>query len=226
MKTAIVYTVLSIVNLIAFAVGLTFLPAEVAIHFDFKGVVDGIGSPWVYVSIPAVSAVVSAGVWAALHSKNEKNAKISVGLLAALGAVFAVLGWTFFALAAQGLALGEKSKFPFALVTILPLSLLFVFFGNYLPRIKPNRWVGIRTPATLGSETVWAKTHRVGGTVMFVSGILSAICAVVFSCVPGNLAYVSLIVFGAVVVGFGLFAFIYAHVLYRKEAALAAQENS
>ena len=58
LKTAILYTALSLVSLIAFAVGILFLPEEVAIHFNFEGVCDRMGSPWVYISLPAAAALI------------------------------------------------------------------------------------------------------------------------------------------------------------------------
>ncbi|KJE28001.1 sdpI/YhfL family protein [Geobacillus kaustophilus] len=42
-----------------------------------------------------------------------------------------------------------------------------------MPKIKHNYFVGIRTPWTLESETVWNKTHRFGGKVFITMGILS-----------------------------------------------------
>jgi uncharacterized membrane protein len=52
------------------------------------------------------------------------------------------------------------------------IGILFIVLGNYLGKIKPNWFVGIRTPWTLSSEVVWNKTHRFGGKVFVVSGII------------------------------------------------------
>ncbi len=38
---------------------------------------------------------------------------------------------------------------------------LFMVLGNYLKAVKPNYFVGVRTPWTLENETVWKKTHNV-----------------------------------------------------------------
>ncbi len=182
MKTAIVYTVLSLLNLVGFAIGVGFLPAQVPIHFDAAMVADAVGSPWVYLALPGAAALISAGLWASLVQK--KNRAVTAGLLSALGAVFATIGWVFFALVSSGVKVGEKTDFPLMLVIVLPLSLLIAWLGNYLPRIEPNRVIGIRTGATLGSEEVWRKTHRLGGYLFFAAGLLSAAAAVVFGTVP------------------------------------------
>ncbi|MES2813147.1 MAG: SdpI family protein [Bacteroidota bacterium] len=56
---------------------------------------------------------------------------------------------------------------------IFPLvGLLIAFLGNYMKTVKPNYFMGIRTPWTLENETVWKKTHLLGGKLWFVGGLL------------------------------------------------------
>ncbi len=57
------------------------------------------------------------------------------------------------------------------------LGVLFILIGNYLPKIKQNRTLGIRLPWTLGNEENWNKTHRLAGKVWVVTGLL-ALCSV------------------------------------------------
>lgn len=52
------------------------------------------------------------------------------------------------------------------------LGLLFAFLGNYMKTMKPNYFIGFRTPWTLESEEVWRKTHKLGGMLWFVGGLL------------------------------------------------------
>ncbi len=58
-----------------------------------------------------------------------------------------------------------------ALVPVL-LGIVFVFIGNYLPKIKQNKTLGVRLPWTLGNEENWNKTHRLAGKVWVLSGLL------------------------------------------------------
>jgi immunity protein, SdpI family len=54
---------------------------------------------------------------------------------------------------------------------------LFVFFailGNVMGKVRRNFWVGVRTPWTLASETVWNRTHRVAAWLWTVGGLLGA----------------------------------------------------
>ncbi|MEH7333018.1 SdpI family protein [Neobacillus drentensis] len=59
------------------------------------------------------------------------------------------------------------------------IGLLFIFIGNLSPKFKPNYFVGIRTPWTLASEEVWKKTHRFGGKVFVILGLLMLLVPVI-----------------------------------------------
>lgn len=53
-------------------------------------------------------------------------------------------------------------------------GLLMVVIGTVLGKIRPNWFVGIRTPWTLSSKTSWEKTHRAAGKILTVGGVLLA----------------------------------------------------
>ena len=43
-----------------------------------------------------------------------------------------------------------------------------------LPKFRSTSSCGLKTPWTLSSETVWTKTHRVAGRMLFAAGIIGA----------------------------------------------------
>ena len=67
----------------------------------------------------------------------------------------------------------QKSSNPGFVFAII--GLLFAFLGNYFKTIKPNYFIGIKTPWTLENEEVWKKTHIIGGKLWFVGGLLMAL---------------------------------------------------
>lgn len=50
-------------------------------------------------------------------------------------------------------------------------------FGNFIQKVKPNYFLGIRTPWTLSSERVWKDTHRVSSKIFVLAGILMMLAA-------------------------------------------------
>ena len=59
-------------------------------------------------------------------------------------------------------------------VVCLLVSLLVMCLGNIMPKFRMNWYCGLKTPWTLSSETVWTRTHRVAGRMMFAAGIIGA----------------------------------------------------
>lgn len=89
------------------------------------------------------------------------------------------------------------------------VGLLFVILGNYLPKVRSNFFVGIRTPWTLSSDEVWVRTHRFAGKLMVALGLILMLCA----WLPGNLA-ASIVIGGAL--SLTILSFGYSYWLYRR----------
>lgn len=70
------------------------------------------------------------------------------------------------------------------LVCCVLLGIMLVIIGNYLPKTRPNRTIGIRLPVTLRSEEVWRRTHRLAGWVEVIGGIADIILAFMGLIVP------------------------------------------
>jgi uncharacterized membrane protein len=57
------------------------------------------------------------------------------------------------------------------------IGAFYVVLGNYLQSVKPNYFIGIRTPWTLENEETWRKTHRLGGRLWLVGGLVTILIA-------------------------------------------------
>jgi uncharacterized membrane protein len=58
-------------------------------------------------------------------------------------------------------------------VVIAMIGLLFIALGFILPKLKRNFMFGIRTGWTMSSDTVWDKTHKIGGILFTALGIVT-----------------------------------------------------
>ena len=101
------------------------------------------------------------------------------------------------------------------LILLVLVSLMVAGMGNYLTTVKPNWFVGIRTPWTLESEVVWRKTHQLGGRLMVAGGLLAAVLAFMVpmpytvGTVAGVLSFSALI------------PVVYSYIYFRQEKARA-----
>ncbi|MEI6293060.1 MAG: DUF1648 domain-containing protein [Methanomicrobiales archaeon] len=66
-----------------------------------------------------------------------------------------------------GVRISPNLTFP------LLFGMLFIYLGFLVGHAEPNWFVGIRTPWTLSSESVWKKTHLLGGKLFKIAGIIS-----------------------------------------------------
>ena len=67
-------------------------------------------------------------------------------------------------------AIGVNVDMP--LVVTSGTGVLLIAIGNQLGKVRKNFFIGIRTPWTLASDEVWAKTHRLGGWMMVLAGVV------------------------------------------------------
>ena len=51
------------------------------------------------------------------------------------------------------------------------IGLLFSFLGLYFRNLKPNYFIGIRTPWTLEDDTNWYKTHKMSAYLWIIGGL-------------------------------------------------------
>jgi uncharacterized membrane protein len=78
----------------------------------------------------------------------------------------------FLCLVSVLIALASLSyKINVTMIMLTAVLGLFLLIGNLFGRIRPNYFVGLRTPWTLNSEEVWMKTHRLTGK-LWVGGTL------------------------------------------------------
>lgn len=153
------------------------LPPTVATHWNLRGTPDGFSSRFVAVAIGPVVIVGITLLFNLLPKIDPRRENY---------ARFLSTYWLFanavlvFLLIPHGMVIATGLGYSVRIDRLMPLfiGLLFVVIGNYLTRVEPNWFVGIRTPWTLSSNTVWRKTHRTGGWLMVIGGIALATGAI------------------------------------------------
>jgi uncharacterized membrane protein len=52
------------------------------------------------------------------------------------------------------------------------IGILFIVLGNVMGKVRPNWFVGVRTPWTLSSKRSWVRTHRLAGWMFTLAGLI------------------------------------------------------
>ena len=160
----------SIVTLLPIAVGVIFwdsLPDITGTHFGPSGTADGYASKlFAVLFIPLFMLVMHWICLAMTYLDNKKNGQSEkvLGIVLWICPIISLFSGGIIYAAALGLELEIMSY------GIILLGALFTIIGNYLPKCKRNRTMGIKLPWTLSNDENWGATHRLGGKVWFFGG--------------------------------------------------------
>lgn len=68
--------------------------------------------------------------------------------------------------------LRSGAGFRYEKIVHVLVALLVILAGNYLPKTKPSRFVGLKFFWLLDKPTIWFKVHRLAGYLWIISGVL------------------------------------------------------
>ncbi|MBK6792353.1 MAG: SdpI family protein [Anaerolineales bacterium] len=208
--TSILVLLMIAVAVIAGALLWNQLPEQMASHWNINDEVDGYISKFWGVFLMPLVVLGMFGLFIALPNMDPLKANIE-SFRSAFNLFILLI--TVFMLYIHGLtlawSLGNQS-FKMSTMMLPFMGILFIFIGYLLRQAKRNFFIGIRTPWTLSSDSVWDKTHQLGSVLFMVSGAL----AFVGSFFGGMAAFWLLFV---PLMGSTLALVIYSYILYRSE---------
>lgn len=187
------------------------LPEEIPTHFNVAGEADDWASRPVGAFAPLALAL---GVLLVFHMlpkisprrRNFEQFEETYWLLANVVIAFIC--------ALHVLVIGRALGWPVDIVSsvLIGIGLLFMIMGNFMPRLRSNWWMGIRTPWTMENEKVWRDTHRLAGKTFMIGGAITVIAALLPESVRPWLAIGALGIAGFIPV-------VYSYVVWRREKA-------
>ena len=200
-----VLIIITFIPAILLAINWNVLPEELPIHWNVEGEVDEYGPKY-------ISPLLAFGLYLLLFviqfldpkKKNYEFFQTAYFKIRLIMALFfsGITSMMIFS------ALGYNIDTPRVIIT--GILILFALLGNYMVNVKPNWFIGIRTPWTMENEEVWRKTHRTGGRLWFF-GSLSLL--VLSFLIPITIfPYIMLSVIGVMVI----FPVVHSYVLYKK----------
>jgi len=151
------------------------LPEEVPMHWNAKGQIDRYGSKNELVGL---LLMLNLPLYFILKyaPKIDPKKKISDSQLAGLRLVMHLFMSALALFILYSTKQAEMSS-PFGIISLV--GLLFTGLGWYFTKLKPNYFIGIRTPWTLESEEVWTRTHKASAPVWMIGGIFMAIALLI-----------------------------------------------
>lgn len=204
------YVLLTIIPYIYLVLIYAGLPETVPTHFDIHGTPNGWSSRSSLWFIPASLSLLTYLLFTFLPLIDPKQKlKANSGKFEHIRFILVLFmtGIACFALyVSANRNVQHMDKFLFAF-----LGLFFAALGNFMPSLKPNYFIGIRTPWSLENEQVWKKTHQFAGKLWVAGGLLVMLLAFLVSAA----SYIADAILPVIL----LIAFIpavYSYVLWRK----------
>jgi uncharacterized membrane protein len=185
------------------------LPARVPTHWNMRGDVDGWSNKiWGAFLLPGAGALllVLMPLLRRIDPRNKHYERFDNTFWLIVNIILV------FMLAMHVLSLGVALGWPLNMGRVMNVvvGLMLMGLGNYLPRVRSNWWMGIRTPWTLDSERVWRETHRVAGYAFVAAGAVTLLSSFLPPAVAFTVCMVSV---GTA----ALLPMIYSFMLYRRE---------
>ncbi len=204
-KTWILFAVTLLVGLISY----NYLPERIPVHFDAAGNIDRYGGRISIFLAPAVIAAITLLAEFVRNVDPKRNAYNKFNKQYYM--IFFAVSLLMFMIQLYTIAVSMNVKIlNISIIMPVAVGMLFTVIGNSMPKFKQNFYAGIRTSWTLSDEEIWFKTHRFGGKLWFVGGILMMATAVL----PKNMNF---IVFTFLALVLALIPVIYSYVIYRNK---------
>ena len=184
------------------------LPETIPLHFDINGKADGFGSKSKLWFVVILMTVVSAGTYLLITNLPKIDPKKTAGQSPELYHKIAVVLVVF--LCALNIVIIYSSvsgSFNMSKLMFPLLGLMITLLGNYMHSIKPNYFVGFRTPWTLENEDNWRKTHQLVGKLWVPGGILITILTLLLPAKTGFIIFLCII--GIITIIPGIYSYLY-----------------
>ena len=191
------------------------LPADarVPIHWNAAGQIDGYAGKWVGLMIGPIMAAVTSLIFLVVSFAEPQQANLAksrgvvtiawIGMLGTaaiveFSQVSTLMGWPV----------------PVATLIVGGMGLFFMLLGNQLSKSRPMYMVGIRTPWTLADPDIWVATHRLGGKLMMIAGLVWLVAAL-----AGWVGAFAMPPLVAVMIASAVVPVIYSYLLWRRTHA-------
>jgi len=196
------------IALLSFAIGVYYypqMPEQMASHWNAKGQVDDYLSKFWGLFLIPIALVPLALFFIVfpridpLRENIEKFRRYYDGFVI-LFMVFMVFVYFQTILWNIGIKLSPNLFLP------IGAGIMFIGTGILVENTKQNWFIGIRTPWTMSSESVWDKTHRMAGKLFKIAGVI-AIVGILFQSYAVYFVLVPAILVAVYTVGYSYFEY-------------------
>ena len=215
MKSSKILWIISLIPFLLSCVAVRFLPDKIPMHYDMVGNIDRWGSKYETFIFPALIIFFSL-MWTvisafykrmATKTKEEKqqveyenNVKFlnlaAISMALAFSAMHVIFTYSSYVEAINN---ASKSSIDISSIVCVIWGIIFIILGNFMPKVKRNGIMGLRTEKTLSNDDIWRKSNRFAGVTLMIAGLAIAIQALFISGIAAVLVMLGIIILMTVV---------------------------
>ena len=174
MKKAIYFLLMFLPLLITFC-ALPFLPEQVPAHYNFEGEVDRFGSKYETLIFPVFTILMGLFMlWMAkIGAKDgEKNEKTVFYTGMGISVWFTVMHCYTLFMDFKNAANLYDFEFDINQIFCILLGTGMAVMGCFMPKLKKNSLIGLRTSWSMKNDITWEKSQLFGGISFIICGAL------------------------------------------------------
>ena len=197
--------------LLSFAIGIYYypqMPEKLASHWNAQGQVNGYMSKFWGLFLMPIISVGMLLLFILIPRIDPLKSNIQQFRKYFDGFVVLIMVFLFYLYL---LTIFWNSGYTFNMITFLSpaFAILFYYSGILIENAKRNWFIGIRTPWTMSSDKVWDKTHKIGGKLYKIAGVVTLL-AIFFETYAIYIIVVPLIMVS-------IYTVVYSYFEYQKE---------
>lgn len=164
---------LTVICILATSLLLSIMPDTVPLHYNFAGEVDRFGSKYEFLIMHLITLVLTSILLITAKNQGKKEQKNSEKILVLI-AIYSLIFFSIIQFFFQYKTLNYTNK-PLSLdalkfITIM-IGLFQIVFGNIMPKLRRNSFIGLRTSWNMANDDVWQKSQRFAGISSVIVGI-------------------------------------------------------
>ncbi len=136
------------------------IPDNIPLHYNLAWEPDRWGSKDFLIPLSIFPIIVYASLYFILKAKSESYYLVKLISLA-------IVAFTIIHLI-HTITNGSEGKLNY---NFLFIGIITIVMGQLMKSLKANYFIGVRTPWTLGSETVWRDTHYFSSRIFLIAGL-------------------------------------------------------
>ena len=197
-----IYFLLMLLPLFISFCALPFLPEQIPAHYNFEGEVDRFGSKYETLIFPVCTVLMGLFMlWMAkIGAKDgEKNEKIVFYTGMGISVWFTVMHCYFLFTDFKNASNLYDFEFDINRLFCVFLGIGMAVAGCFMPKLKNNSLIGLRTSWSMKNDITWEKSQRFGGLSFVVIGVLTALAGVLMESYAAMFVALGLIVADTVI---------------------------